>query len=47
DDQTYMALLADQIGIALEKDQIVINLQSVNNVRQKTYDQANESPDVE
>jgi len=38
DDQTYMALLADQIGIALEKDQIVINLQSVNNVRQKTYD---------
>ncbi|MBW2090992.1 MAG: GAF domain-containing protein [Deltaproteobacteria bacterium] len=36
DDQTYMALLADQVGLALEKDQLFIHLKNETNALQST-----------
>ncbi len=43
DDQTYMALLADQVGIALEKYQRVIPLKNKENIPRNTLAQATES----
>ncbi|MBW2085243.1 MAG: GAF domain-containing protein, partial [Deltaproteobacteria bacterium] len=47
DDQTYMALLAAQVGVALEKDQLVIQLKNESERRQGSIEHETDLPDEE